>query len=226
MLARAALMAALSFASFAGQAAVAQEAPHSVIVIDQERLFEESLFGRRIIAELEARSAALATENRAIEAELVAEERELTERRDELPPEEFRALADAFDEKVGRLRSEQDAKTRELVTIRDSGRQNFTRSVGPILLDYMRRSGASVMLDRRSVVVTADRVDATDELLAEIDEMVAEGDLPVVPPGDERDGRVAPAARNGDEPLSMPEIGAPPGAPPADAPPRPSDIVE
>ena len=216
MLARAGLLAALAFASFAGHAAVAQEAPPAVIVIDQERLFQESLFGQRITTELEERSAALATENRAIEAELIAEERELTERRAELPPEEFRALADAFDEKVGRLRSEQDAKTRELVSIRDAGRQNFSRSVGPILLDYMRRSGASVMLDRRSVVVTADRVDVTDELIAEIDDRVGAGELSVDPPEasprDGQDGRVVPPAAGAEEPLSMPELGNRPAA--------------
>ncbi len=98
------LLAALAFASVAGHAAVAQEPPpDAVIVIDQERLFQDSLFGRRITAELEERSAELAAENRAIEAELIAEERDLTVRRSELEPEEFRALADAFDEKVDRL---------------------------------------------------------------------------------------------------------------------------
>jgi Skp family chaperone for outer membrane proteins len=187
-----ALLAALIVALAAAPAADAQANPPAVIVIDQERLFQESALGQSITRQLEQHSAALAAENRAIETELIAEERELTERRAELPPEEFRALADAFDEKVERLRAEQDAKTRELVAIRDAGRQNFTQSVGPILLDYMRRTGAAVMIDRRSVVATADRVDVTDELIAEIDARVEPEDAPEdggdpgpVPPGPE-----------------------------------------
>ena len=53
-------------------------------------------------------------ENRRIEAELTAEERTLTEIRDDLSPVQFRARAAAFDEKVQRLRREQDEKARAL----------------------------------------------------------------------------------------------------------------
>ena len=230
MLARAGFLAALMIAAFTAQLARAQDAPPAIIVIDQERLFQESRLGERIAQDLEERSAALAAENRAIEAELIAEERDLTERRAELEPEEFRALADAFDEKVDRLRAEQDAKTRELVAIRDAGRQNFTRSVGPILLEYMRQTGASVMLDRRSVVATADRVDVTDELIAEVDERVGNGgdvlsaepqgggapfgpqEEPLPPPGSEAPPLAMPEV---EEPSVVPGIAGPDAAPEA-----------
>lgn len=160
--------------ALAGASAAAQDTP-DIVVVDQERLFQDSAMGRRIADDLEARSSELAAENRAIEAELVAEERALTERRSELAPDEFRALADAFDDKVERLRGAQDAKTRDLVARRDAERESFTRAVGPILLDFMRRTGASVMLDRRSVVATSDRADVTDELIAEINARVDAG---------------------------------------------------
>ena len=175
------LLAVLAVLMTLAQPALPQDAP-AIVVVDQERLFQDSLLGRTIAAELEDRSNALAAENRAIEAELIAEERDLTERRPELDAQEFRALADAFDEKVERLRAEQDAKGRDLVALRDDERQRFTRTVGPILLDFMRQSGAAVMLDRRSVVATADRVDVTDELIAMIDDRVGAGETPPDPP--------------------------------------------
>jgi Skp family chaperone for outer membrane proteins len=212
---RAGLLPALLFAALSAGAAAAQSDPPDIVVIDQERLFQESVLGREVADELEARSEVLANENRAIEAELIAEERSLTERRAELAPDEFRKLADAFDERVDRLRAEQDAKARELVSVRDAGRQNFTRTVGPILLEYMRRTGASVMLDRRSVVAAADRVDVTDEVIAEIDAMVGKAGSPA-----EMQGADAPAAAQDAAP--PPVDGAPPpdAAPPA---PEPGD---
>jgi Skp family chaperone for outer membrane proteins len=173
-------------------AATAQETD-GVIVVDQERLFEESRLGRQISLSLEERSNALAAENRMIEAELVAEERALTERRPALAPEEFRSLADAFDAKVEALRTEQDEKARELVALRNAERQTFTGTVAPILLDFMRRNGAAVMLDLRSVVAAADRTDVTDELIEEIDARVgADGDAPPAPDGGSP-AEVAPA---------------------------------
>lgn len=101
-----------------------------ILIIDQERLFAESSLGGRISAEIEAATVALAEENRRIEAELIAEELDLTERRPGLPPEEFRALADAFDEKVQRIRSEQDNKDRELQQRREKEQQDFVNRIG------------------------------------------------------------------------------------------------
>lgn len=193
-LATAAFIAVLGLA----HVALAQEG-QAVVVVDQDRLFQDSLLGQSIADELEDRSSELAAENRAIEAELIAEESELTERRPELEPQEFRALADAFDEKVERLRAEQDAKGRELVALRDDERQRFTRTVGPILLDFMRQSGAAVMLDRRSVVASADRADVTDDLIALIDEVVGVGEAPTDPPapGSDAADPTEPAAHGG-----------------------------
>jgi Skp family chaperone for outer membrane proteins len=194
------ILAALAFACAPVLPAHAEEAP-VIIVVDQERLFQESLFGNRIAQELEERTAELAAENRKIETELIAEERDLTERRPSLEPAEFRTLADAFDAKVERLRAEQDAKTRDLVELRDTERQNFTRTVGPILLDYMRETGAAVMVDRRSVVATSDRVDVTDKLIAEINARVGAGEAVDIP-GPANDGAAAPDQADSPEGLS------------------------
>ncbi len=179
------------------KAVVAQEAPE-IVVVDQEALFEESLLGQQITEELEERSAALAAENRAIEAELVAEESDLTERRETLDPAEFRALADAFDEKVERLRAAQDAKGRDLVALRDAERQRFTSAVGPILLDYMRDTGANIMFDSRSLVASSERVDVTQEIIAEIDARVGAEDAFGAVPEAEGSGPRAPETETAD----------------------------
>ena len=146
-----------------------------LLVIDQERLYSESRFGRRVVSEIEDRSAALAAENREIEAELVAEERDLTERRATLPPEEFRALADAFDQKVQRVRQEQDAKSEEISEFRDRERQAFIELIGPVLAEILRDRGASVILERRAVFVVSEAIDVTDEVIERIDRSVGDG---------------------------------------------------
>ena len=84
---------ALALAAMATTGAQAQEplAPGAVVspilTVDQEDLFTQSAFGRRIRAELEEASRALAAENRRMEAELTAEERTLTDRRGSLSVE-------------------------------------------------------------------------------------------------------------------------------------------
>ena len=151
---------------------LAQEAalnvPPPILTIDQDRLFTETRVGAEATSQLEADAAALARENAEIEAGLIERERQLTERRPTLPPEEFRALADAFDADVQRVRGEQDEKARALNRAREAARQSFFSGIGSIISDIVRERGALVVLDRRDVFLSADRIDITDEAIARI----------------------------------------------------------
>lgn len=180
--ARLILLAAL-LASGGAAAQTGQPGPSAVLTIDPERLFQETAFGRRVIAESEKRAEALQAENRRIEAELTAEERDLTERRPGLPVEEFRALADAFNVKVDRIRTEQDGKAREIQEERDAGQQDFFNRIGPILLALVRERQAAVLLDRRAVFLAAEAVDVTEAAVARIDAALGAGGETGTDPG-------------------------------------------
>jgi Skp family chaperone for outer membrane proteins len=168
---RAAVLAiALALAAGAGMAQAPQlELPPPVLIFDAERLFADSALGRALDAEVEEATRRLSEENRRIEAELLAEERALTERRAELAPEDFRPLAQAFDEKVQRFRAEQDEKERALAELREEGRQRFLQLAVPVLSDILRERGALVLLDRRDVFLSADAIDITDAAIARLD---------------------------------------------------------
>lgn len=184
-----------------------------ILVIDQERLFSDSRLGERISSEIEAATETLAAENRRIEAELVAEELSLTERRGGLPPEEFRALADAFDAKVQRLRAEQDEKERALQARGEAERQAFLNSILPVLGAIARERGAVAILDRRAVFLSAERIDVTDEAISRLNAAIDQQGRPLqdedaTPPGEDAIDTAPPA-----------ETGAPGPAPaPAPAP--------
>ncbi len=178
-----------------------------ILVLDQERMLNDTAVADRIAAEVDRRASALAAENRTIEAELSAEELALTERRKTLPVDEFRALADAFDAKVQRIRSEQDAKERALQQMREQERQGFLRRVTPILADIVRERGALVMLDRRTVLLSADSIDITDEAIARIDAALA-----AAPAGDGILAPVPPATRPDPDP-AIPPVPLPGPAP-------------
>ena len=146
-----------------------------VLTIDSERLFRDSAFGQRVSREIEAQSEELAAENREIEAALEAEERELTEKRSQLKPAQFRLLADAFDEKVQRTRAEQAAKNRALSEALDLERERFLAAAAPVLEQLMRNSDAAVILERRRVFVSSSAIEVTDEAIALLDETIGSG---------------------------------------------------
>ncbi len=166
-----------------------------ILVIDFERMFEESRYGASVAREIEEEGAEIAAENRRIEAELIEEERALTKRRSELPPDEFRALANAFDEKVTRLRDEQDAKARNLGNRNENARRRFAAAAQPVLSELMRSTGAAVILERRAVFVAADSVDVTATAIRRIDVAIGDGeDLPPLDAGGEGSEEAAPDA--------------------------------
>ncbi len=148
----------------------------NVWTIDPDRLYAETTLGKRIRADLEIRAGELARENRRIEAELTAEERDLTERRAALSVAEFRVLADAFDAKVDQIRAEQDAKARDIQRLQESGQQSFFAQVVPVLSVIMRERGSAILLDRRSVFLSLETTDLTDQAIARIDQVLGEGE--------------------------------------------------
>lgn len=132
-----------------------------ILTIDSDQLFEDSDYGRQTIEEFEARGAALAAENRRIEAELEAEERELTDVRATTEPAVFRDLADEFDARVQEIRRTQDSKSRALNTQLEERRVVFLNSAVPILEQLMRETGAAVVLEQRTVFISSNTIDIT-----------------------------------------------------------------
>jgi Skp family chaperone for outer membrane proteins len=193
----------------AAQSAPAEPAS-AVLVLNQERLLSQSLYGQRIQREVEAAGAALTSENRRIEAQLTEEELALTERRALMSPEEFRPIAAEFDARVNGIRAAQEAKARALQQQAEAAQQAFFETVFPILIDILRARGGSVLMDSRVVLLSADGVDITDEALSLIDARLGEGGTePLI----DLDG----TAGDG-EPLSDPPSDAPGDPSPAQRP--------
>jgi len=152
-----------------------------IVTVDQERLFTGSAYAQSLLDEIEKQASELVAENRRIEGELTAEEKQLTEDRPNMAPEDFRQLAADFDEKVVGIRAAQDAKARDLVRAREEVQQKYYQEVLPILAQVVRERGALVVLDSRSVVLAAGQIDVTAETIRRIDAQLApeaEGDTP------------------------------------------------
>lgn len=170
------LLAGLLTASLAAMPLAAQQTPATgVYTLDQERLFNQSAFGARVLKEIERRSGELAAENHRIEEQLKAEEQSLTERRPNLPPADFRVLADQFDTRVENIRAEQAQKSVDLNAWADDERKRFFTAVYPVLLTMADELGAAVVLDQRSVIITSAAADLTDEALKRVDAELGDG---------------------------------------------------
>jgi Skp family chaperone for outer membrane proteins len=147
----------------------------TILILDQDRLYAESLYGKALERQSADAVAKLAAENRQIEADLTAEEKALTDRRATMSASEFKPLAEAFDAKVEKLRAEQEAKAKALQDARDAGRKRFFQAAAPILANVMRQRGALAILNKAAVILSFDSVDVTDAALQAIDAELGAG---------------------------------------------------
>lgn len=168
-------LAALAVSAPVGMAQTLAPPAGSILVLNQDRLLTQTEFGQRIQQELDAASQALAAENRQIESQLTDEELDLTERRPLIAPEDFRVLADEFDARVVAIRAAQDAKGRDLQTQSEAAQQRFFEETFPVLLEIVEARGAAVLLDSRTVLLSAGSVDITDAAIVAIDEALGDG---------------------------------------------------
>jgi len=143
--------------------------PTSILIVSQEVLFSETALGKDILALEQSERDALIAESRQIGAAFVEEEFKLTEMRDTLSPDEFRRLADAFDEKVVAARAAQDANDSTLIANIEARRRAFYRVIAPVLARLMQQYNATVIIDRRTVLLFDNNLDITSEAVQFLD---------------------------------------------------------
>lgn len=184
------LSAVLAFAApVHGQEAAA---PSSVLTVDLEKIARESDYGQRVNGLYQAEILTLQSEAKQVEAGLIAEEQELVAQRDIVSPEQFKELSQAFDRKVVAIREDQNSKQSELQAKQRDDQRNLLRLIAPILYEIVSARGASVLIDRRNIVLDLSSVDITDEAIAKMNETLGDGSTPIQGVIDDQETPVIP----------------------------------
>ena len=144
----------------------------AIAVLDQDSLFSESEWGKRVLKNVEKKVSKLSDENRSIETALELEESELTKVRKTISKIEFDVLAIKFDEKVKKIRLEQADKQRKINIFLNENRKLFFEKVTPILLDYINELGIEVLLNKDTVALASLGSDITISAINKINEQL------------------------------------------------------
>lgn len=154
---------------------IAQEAQSPIMVVDFERVFNETAYGQRLTAELNVERDRVQAENDRLADELLAEESALTEARSSMEPEAFRLAAEAFNERAQSVRASRETEQNRLVALRDAERAQFIERIQPLINTMMLDRGAFVAMDRRSVIRAIGSANATEDVIAAIDSTLGDG---------------------------------------------------
>lgn len=167
---------------FWGLAAFAQTQgaiqPSPVLTLNQERLYQQSDFGKRVQEEITDASRVLQQENQRIQADLIAEEQRLTDERPAMEVEAFQELAADFDTRVVSIRAAQDEKADAIRARAEAERTRFFELAFPVLFALVEDTGAVAILNSAAVIFSVRQIDITDRAIARVNQEIGASPLP------------------------------------------------
>ncbi len=143
-----------------------------IFTVDMNKLLKLSNIGKDIVYRNNLARISLQNENDALEAELLLEEKALSDLRKELSVDEFRAKAIEFDKKVTIIRSEQSKKEDILVNNIRKEEAEFYKNIYPLLYELLSNRGGLVLMDQRNVVLWDSSVDITEDAIVVINKVL------------------------------------------------------
>ncbi len=143
-----------------------------LFTVDMNKLFRSSDFGKDIISANNKARQELQSENEELESRLLLEEKELSEQRKILSPDEFRPKALEFDKKVSIIRTEQGEKEVNLKNKARKEESEFYKRTYPLLYELLLARGGLVLIDQRNVILWDSSVDITDDAIKLINQVL------------------------------------------------------
>ena len=100
------------------------------------------------------------------EDDLIIKERErLIEQQSVMAPEAFEVKVNEFDKKVQEYQLARQEEIRKLDKMVQSARSKILDQIKPIITDYSNELGITVMLEKNSVILSADEMDMTNVVI-------------------------------------------------------------
>jgi outer membrane protein len=165
-------------ASYAADAPAAPPAPAvqappapTLIVLDFERILQDSKAGKSLAQQLQQRAAAFQKNFQQLEGELNTDQQTLARQQSILAQDAFSAKVRDLQRRADEVHEKEAQANAALNQGRNDGILQIQQKIKPILDDIMKERGANVVLTRTAVMVIADdRFDVTEEALKRLDE--------------------------------------------------------
>ena len=142
---------------------------NGILVVDLDRAYNSSKFGKLIRKKFELENQSFNEENDAILDSLKREEIKLTKERESLSPENFSKAARAFDKKAVAIRAVRLEKIRLVDKKFQELKPLFYNQIRPIIEKIMREYDASIILEKNSVIWSLASIDITSLIVERVD---------------------------------------------------------
>jgi Skp family chaperone for outer membrane proteins len=156
---------------FAPRVEAADEQPTAafVAVLDVQQVLRDSMAAKALRAEIEKRQGEYQSELARQENALRSASEKLMAERDDIAPEEFVRRRQEIDQQVAELRRQSQARKRQLETTYNDGVDEVRRVMLEVVGQIAQVRGATLVLNKSSVVLGASEFDITAEVIVKLD---------------------------------------------------------
>ena len=140
-----------------------------ILVVDMQRIQRDAAAAKSVRAQSAAKRAELEETIGERARATSVEEAELAELRERMTAAEFRERVREFEKKVLANRDFAQQESAKLQSVLAQASNRLRREIAPILAQLLRERQAKLMLDKSQVILSADTLDVTDEVLERLD---------------------------------------------------------
>ncbi|MEL6280255.1 MAG: OmpH family outer membrane protein [Pseudomonadota bacterium] len=169
VLAVAPLACLILWASLSASPTLAQSDGDTVLIIDMSRLLREAEAAQRINVQADELRKSFNLDIEQRRAALRAEEEELVALRESLPRDAFDQRVASFEERVRLLKRDARELSSRLQRAVSAANEQLRRAATTILVQIMNERGARVMLEKRDIILSANDLEVTDEVIRRLD---------------------------------------------------------
>ena len=144
----------------------------SVGIIDINRVLTESKASLDASKQIEKIQISAESEAKDRDASIIAEREKLIEQQSIMAPEAFEVKVAEFEKNVQNYQLERQDQIRKLDQMVQDARSKILEEVKPILKEHSREIGITLVLEKNSVILSADEMDMTDQVIKKLNEVL------------------------------------------------------
>ena len=144
----------------------------SIGVIDLNKILSESKAALTASEQIEKIAIDIENEIKVSDEEIINEQNLLIESQAIMAPEAFETKKNEYESKVQNYNNERQAKLMKIDELIAISRNDVLNALKPILEDISNEKGITILLEKGSVMLSADKMDITDEVLKKLNKLL------------------------------------------------------
>ena len=140
----------------------------SIAIVDLNLILTDSKAAKNATEQFEAIQKSTEDEIVASDKEMLDERNRLIEQQSVIAPEAFELKAKDFEKKLQNYNTEKQAKLRKLEGVLQKARNDILENVKPILEELSQELGVTVILEKNSVLLSANNMDITNDIVKKL----------------------------------------------------------